>query len=108
MAHGEFLRKVVRDKEKVLQIKEDWRRAGLPADEEAMLDFAEKLTLEPGKIERADVQRLRDAGYDDERILDIVLLTCYRNFINRLADGLGVEVDAGFRKDAEFAERLRP
>ena len=71
-----------------------------------MLEFAEKLTARPAEVEASDVRRLRDAGYSDLGILDIVLLTCYRNFINRLADGLGVKVDPAFMADAEFVERL--
>ena len=38
----------------------------------------------------------------DQDILDFVLLVCYRNFINRLADGLGVELDEAFTKDARL------
>ena len=39
------------------------------------------------------VQKLRDAGFNDENILDIVACTAYRNFVNRIHDGLGMSVD---------------
>lgn len=58
-----------------------------------MLDYAAKLTRSPARIERADVQLLRDAGFDDRAILDICQITAYYAFVNRLADGLGVELE---------------
>jgi alkylhydroperoxidase family enzyme len=57
-----------------------------------MLDFAVRLTQRPSSITRSDVEGLREAGFDDERILSIVLLPSLFNFMNRPADGLGVEV----------------
>lgn len=56
-----------------------------------MLEYAEKLTLAPGEVDQQDVERLRRAGFSDVQILDIALATAYRNFINRIALGLGVE-----------------
>jgi uncharacterized peroxidase-related enzyme len=69
----------------------NWREAELDAQDTAMLEYAEKLTYTPSQVEEADVQRLRDAGFDDVQILDIAIATAYRNFINRIALGLGVE-----------------
>lgn len=68
----------------------DWRALPLPADERAMLAFAEKLNATPWEMDEADVQGLRAAGFDDEQIYDIVLLTAYRGFVNRVIAGLGV------------------
>ena len=59
-----------------------------------MLDFAVKLTREPTEMQESDVQRLRDLGLTDEEILSVVGITCLFNFMNRLADGLGVDIDA--------------
>ena len=83
----------------VLAVAKDWRAATLMEDERAMLAFAEKLTVAPHTITEADVAGLRAAGLSDTDILDITLLTCYRHFINRLSDALGVELDEGFKKD---------
>lgn len=69
-----------------------------------MLHYVVKLNGTPGKIDAADVQALRDAGFDDRGVLDIVLITSGFNFMNRLADGLGVRADAGFRAAKERAD----
>lgn len=58
-----------------------------------MLEFAEKLTFQPAHVGEADIGALRAAGFDDLGIYDIVLVTAYRNFINRVNDGLGVSTD---------------
>lgn len=55
-----------------------------------MLDYAHKLTLTPAAMSRADVEGLRLHGFDDQTILQINLIASYFNYINRVADGLGV------------------
>jgi len=52
-----------------------------------MLDYVVKLTKEPGSMVEADVQILRDAGFSDVGILDIVQVAGYYAYVNRLADG---------------------
>ena len=69
----------------------DYTTADIDADTRAMLDFAAKLTRDPGSMERADVDRLRSQALTDEQVLSVVLITCLFNFMTRLADGLGVE-----------------
>lgn len=59
----------------------------------AALCYAAKLTLHPGKIERADVDGLRTAGWDDGEILEINQVVGYFNYANRLLNGLGVTTD---------------
>ena len=58
-----------------------------------MLGYAVKLSLEPWNMEEADVQELRDAGFSNAGILDIAHVTGYYAYVNRLADGLGVELE---------------
>ena len=58
-----------------------------------MLDYVEKLTREPWNMVKADVESLRVAGFNDEGILDIVQVAGYYAYVNRLADGLGVELE---------------
>lgn len=65
-----------------------------------MLAYAEKLTREPWAMRQGDVQALREAGFTDEAILDICQVAAYFAFVNRLADGLGVELE-GYWKDEE-------
>lgn len=55
-----------------------------------MLDFAVQLTTASYKMGPQDVANLRDAGFDDEGILQITLIASYFNYINRVADALGV------------------
>ncbi len=65
----------------------------LPAAEVALFEFAEKLTRIPGDMEERDVMRLREHQYDDEQINDAVQIIAYFNYINRVADGLGVDLE---------------
>jgi len=76
----------------VEQVKDDWRKMELSKAEYAMLEFAEKLTLTPSNMQQAEVQKLRDAGWTDRDILDIVHVCAYFNFRVRVVDGLGLEV----------------
>ena len=61
----------------------------------AILDYAVKLTLTPAAMTEADINALRTVGLTDEQILSTVAITCVFNFMNRLADGLGVEIPEG-------------
>ncbi len=58
-----------------------------------MLGYAEKLTREPWAMTRDDVVALRAAGFDDTAIFDIAQVAAYFAYVNRLADGLGVELE---------------
>ena len=75
------------------QLISDYREAALSPADRAMLDYAVKLTLEPWNMVEEDVQALRVAGFSDAAILDINQVTGYYAFVNRLADGLGVELE---------------
>lgn len=66
-----------------------------------MLDYAVKLTLKPQQMDADDVQALRDHGFDDAAIHDIAHVTSYYNYVNRMADGLGVELEE-FWEEAEL------
>ncbi len=81
------------DPELVQAIKGDYQNAPISEIDRAMLDYAAKLTLEPWTIEGSDIERLRELGFDDRGILDICQVTSYYAFVNRLADGLGVELE---------------
>jgi uncharacterized protein YciW len=77
-----------------------------------MLDYAMKLTRAPGAVEADDVDALRAAGFDDTAVLDVCQVTSYYNYVNRLADGLGVEMEDFWTRDEltitpeEFQARL--
>ena len=69
----------------------DWRTAGLDAATEALLDYTEKLTKTPQLCGGGDIDMLRAAGWDDRAIHDATQVCAYFNYINRIADGMGVE-----------------
>ena len=71
--------------------------AELSSTDRAMLDFAVKLTREPRGMTREDVEALRAAGFSDTAIHDIVQITGLFAYYNRLADGLGIEVEGECR-----------
>ena len=72
----------------------DYTQADLTPRERAMLDYVHKLTLTPKDMREEDVASLRAVGFDDLGILHIVLLASWFNYINRVADGLGIAVEA--------------
>ena len=74
----------------------DHGSAELSGSDRAMLDYARKLTLTPAAVNRNDVEALRSEGFDDRGIHDICSITAYFGFVNRIADGLGVDVEERF------------
>lgn len=85
---------MTRDAELVEQLMTDFRQAPVKESDRAMLEYASKLTQEPWSMTEQDVIALREADFSDEAILDINQVTGYYAFVNRLADGLGVELEA--------------
>lgn len=79
-------------------IKVDYKTAGISKKDKLMLRYAEKLTLEPGKMTEKDVVILRKAGFSDVDILDINQITAYYAYVNRTADGLGVSLEGFWHK----------
>jgi uncharacterized peroxidase-related enzyme len=71
----------------------DHATAELSTADRAMLDYAVKLTRTPGQVQRDDTDRLRREGFSDAAILDVCQVVAYYNYVNRLADGLGVELE---------------
>jgi alkylhydroperoxidase family enzyme len=74
----------------VAAIRVDYRTADLNAADRAMLVYVDTLTRRPVDIKRSDVENLRANGFDDTAILQINLIASWFNYINRVADGLGV------------------
>ena len=71
----------------------DYAKADLDPVLQALGVYATKLTRTPGEMVEADVLALRQVGLDDEQILAANLVASYFNFINRVADGLGVDLE---------------
>lgn len=82
------------DEALVEQLKTAWRQAPLSNQDRAMLTYTEKLTLEPWAMVKEDVDALSAVGFSDADILDINQVTGYYAYVNRLADGLGVQLEA--------------
>jgi uncharacterized peroxidase-related enzyme len=84
---------LIKDDKLVQQLKLDYREAVISKPDRAMLDYAVKLTRTPWEMKEGDVESLRKQGFSDSAILDINQITGYYNFVNRLADGLGVKLE---------------
>jgi uncharacterized peroxidase-related enzyme len=82
----------------VLGLARDAAAAAVEPTDRVMLDYAIKLTRTPCEIGLADVERLRSAGFDDRAVHDICAIAAYYAFVNRIADGLGVELEARFSR----------
>jgi len=90
--HAEALSFYWKDNEKLQKFLDDFESIELNNRQNAMLEYAIKLTKMPDKIEKSDIDKLRNSGFSDEDILNINLICCYFNFVNRIALGLGVEL----------------
>ena len=64
----------------------------------AMLDYSVKLTERPENMILEDVERLKNVGFNDRAILDINQIVAYFAYVNRVADGLGVELEDFWEK----------
>ena len=92
-SHAEFLRRVTLDESLVDQLRVDYRTAPISEAERAMLDFAVQLSVDATRLSREDVEGLRGHGFDDRAVLQITLIASWFNYINRVADALGVGRD---------------
>ena len=71
-------------------LEEDYRSAPISEQERVMLDYVVQITRDATRISPADHERLRSVGFDDRGILQITLIASWFNYINRVADALGV------------------
>ena len=69
-----------------------------------MLEFAELLTVQPSNVVEADIDRLREHGWSDADVVDIVHATALFNYMSRVADGLGIEME-DYALEAEERDR---
>ncbi len=71
-------------------LEKDYTTAPITPHERVMLDYVVKLTKDATRCSKSDIERLRVAGFDDRGILQITLIASWFNYINRVADALGV------------------
>jgi uncharacterized peroxidase-related enzyme len=89
--HAQALDFYWKDPEKIQTLISDPTQIVHSEKDRAMLDYAVKLTKNPSSVSEQDVEILKEQGFTDENILGINLVTSYFNFVNRVAEGLGVE-----------------
>ena len=78
------------DQDLVAALEEDYASAPITEQEKVMLDYVVQITRDATRISPAYHDRLRAAGFDDKGILQITLIASWFNYINRVADALGV------------------
>ena len=74
-------------------LEDDYRSAPISEQDRVMLDYVVQITKDATRISPADHERLRKVGFDDQGILQITLIAAWFNYINRVADALGVGRD---------------
>jgi len=92
-SHAEFLRRVTFDIDLIAVLREEYKLAPITEAERVMCDYVVQLTKDATKIYPAHHKKLRAVGFDDQAILQITLIASWFNYINRVADALGVGRD---------------
>ena len=92
-SHAEFLRLVSLDEKLAAALRRDYRQEELSPADRAMLDYVAQITRDATKVTAQDIDKLRNVGFDDRAILQINLIASWFNYINRVADGMGVGRD---------------
>lgn len=100
--HGAALARVTRDDALARSFMQGDSALALAPRDLAMLAYARKLTLEPRAVGPGDVEALREAGFDDEEIVAINHVTAYFNMMNRIVQGLGVELEPDRGADPRY------
>ena len=78
------------DEDLVKALQQDYKTAAISDQDRVMLDYVARLTKDATDISQQDHERLRAVGFDDRGILQITLIASWFNYINRVADALGV------------------
>ncbi|WP_119302421.1 peroxidase-related enzyme [Dongia deserti] len=99
--YSQRLAKELGSKELVLAVQRDYRTAGLPEKDVAMLAYAEKVATDAHTIAQADIARLRAVGFTDRQICDIALCAAFRCFISKFVDAMGAVPEPAFVDDDE-------
>jgi uncharacterized peroxidase-related enzyme len=81
---------VTLDKALVEALETDYTKAPISQQDRVMLDYVIKVTKDATKVWKDDHEKLRAVGFDDRGILQVTLIAAWFNYINRVADALGV------------------
>lgn len=101
MAHGAVLRKNFFNEEELTAIVENYREAGLPDEEVAVMSLAQKVVRSAHSITPEDLDALRSFGLRDEEILDVILAAAARCFFGHTLDAAGLEPDEAYLEDLD-------
>jgi uncharacterized peroxidase-related enzyme len=96
LAHGALLRKNFFSADQLVAIVKDFRNAGLPPEEVAIMSFAQKIITQARQIKENDIDELRKHGLSDEEILDVVVACTARSFFSKTLDALGTKPDEAY------------
>jgi uncharacterized peroxidase-related enzyme len=99
-AHGAAVRQISGIPQLGEAMAMNWRAAGLPPRQHAMLAFAEKVTLTSAKIVEADRQALREAGFSEREIWDIAAIASFFNMSNRMASAVDMRPNDDYHAQA--------
>ena len=91
--HMELLQRLGVEKSLARKLVNDYEHAAVPEKLKVLFRFADKLTRKPVEIEDEDVQRVKNAGWDEAAIRETVLTVAYFNYVNRVSLGLGLVED---------------
>jgi uncharacterized peroxidase-related enzyme len=90
--HAEALNHYWKDDNKIKRFIDNFQSIDFDDRKKKMIDYTYKLTKTPSEISKSDIKNLRSVDFKDDDILNINLIACYFNFVNRIALGLGVEL----------------
>lgn len=82
-------------------LKVDYTKAKVSTAEMAALHYSIKVTATPWEVTEKDIATLKSEGFDDRGIHDLCAITSYFAFVNRIADGLGVELEEFWKTKKE-------
>ncbi|MBI3134748.1 MAG: peroxidase-related enzyme [Bacteroidetes bacterium] len=100
--HADFLNLEWKDEAKIIRVFNDYTQAGLTPREIILCDFAKHLTMMPEDFENPRyIENLKKTGFSDDGILDIVLISSYANYINRIALALDLDPELITTNDSE-------
>jgi len=109
LAHGALLRKNFFSAEEIIAIVKDFRQAGLPPEEVAIMAYAQKVITQAHQVSEQDMAELREFGLSDEEILDITVASAARSFFSKVLDALNVRPDDVYLElEPELLQALTP
>jgi alkylhydroperoxidase family enzyme len=98
LAHGALLRKNFFSAAELIAIVADFRNASLPAEEVALMSFAQKVILQAQQMSDADMNELRGFGFSDVEILNVILASAARGFFSKTLDSVGAVPDEVYKE----------